>query len=136
MQNSLLVITHGAFAQALLSTAEMIFGEQKNISSLTLMPGMQIEDFRLKIEDYIVKHENDNILILVDLLSLYLSFNSVIPQYKQNERIYVVTGVNLPMLLEVGMQKDKIGFEELCSLAKTSGIAGIVTKDDILKGSE
>ena len=66
MQNSLLVITHGAFAQALLSTAEMIFGEQKNISSLTLMPGMQIEDFRLKIEDYIVKHENDNILILVD----------------------------------------------------------------------
>ena len=113
MQNSLLVITHGAFAQALLSTAEMIFGEQKNISSLTLMPGMQIEDFRLKIEDYIVKHENDNILILVDLLS-GSPFNSVIPQL-QNERIYVVTGVNLPMLLEVGMQKDKIGFEELCS---------------------
>lgn len=134
MQNSLLVITHGAFAQALLSTAEMIFGEQKNISSLTLMPGMQIEDFRLKIEDYIVKHENDNILILVDLLS-GSPFNSVIPQL-QNERIYVVTGVNLPMLLEVGMQKDKIGFEELCSSAKTSGIAGIVTKDDILKGSE
>ena len=134
MQNSLLVITHGAFAQALLSTAEMIFGEQKNISSLTLMPGMQIEDFRLKIEDYIVKHENDNILILVDLLS-GSPFNSVIPQL-QNERIYVVTGVNLPMLLEVGMQKDKIGFEELWSLAKTSGIAGIVTKDDILKGSE
>ena len=134
MQNSLLVITHGAFAQALLSTAEMIFGEQKNISSLTLMPGMQIEDFRLKIEDYIVKHENDNILILVDLLS-GSPFNSVIPQL-QNERIYVVTGVNLPMLLEVGMQKDKIGFEELCSLAKTSGFAGIVTKDDILKGSE
>lgn len=134
MQNSLLVITHGAFAQALLSTAEMIFGEQKNISSLTLMPGMQIEDFRLKIEDYIVKHENDNILILVDLLS-GSPFNSVIPQL-QNERIYVVTGVNLPMLLEVGMQKDKIGFEELCSLAKTSGIVGIVTKDDILKGSE
>ena len=134
MQNSLLVTTHGAFAQALLSTAEMIFGEQKNISSLTLMPGMQIEDFRLKIEDYIVKHENDNILILVDLLS-GSPFNSVIPQL-QNERIYVVTGVNLPMLLEVGMQKDKIGFEELCSLAKTSGIAGIVTKDDILKGSE
>lgn len=134
MQNSLLVITHGAFAQALLSTAEMIFGEQKNISSLTLMPGMQIEDFRLKIEDYIVKHENDNILILVDLLS-GSPFNSVIPQL-QNERIYVVTGVNLPMLLEVGMQKDKIGFKELCSLAKTSGIAGIVTKDDILKGSE
>ena len=24
----------------------------------------------------------------------------------QNERIYVVTGVNLPMLLEVGMQKN------------------------------
>lgn len=95
---------------------------------------LHFEFFNIKIEDYIVKHENDNILILVDLLS-GSPFNSVIPQL-QNERIYVVTGVNLPMLLEVGMQKDKIGFEELCSLAKTSGIAGIVTKDDILKGSE
>lgn len=130
MRNNLLVATHGSLAEALLDTAELIFGEQKGITSMTLKEGMSVDLFKENIQEYIMNHEGENILILVDLLS-GSPFNSIIPSITK-ENVYVVTGVNLPMLLETGMQKDYVSFEELCELAKNSGLTGIVTKTDIL----
>lgn len=129
-KNNLLIATHGDFAPGILDAASLIFGEIKDITAMSLKAGMQVDDFRNQIAEYIQQHDEENILILVDLLS-GSPFNSVIP-FLQKENIYVVTGLNLPMLLEVGMSKDFMEFDELCKLAKNIGTDGIVSKDEIL----
>ena len=129
-KNNLLIATHGEFASGIMDAANLIFGEVKGISYVSLKAGMQVEEFRGQIEKFLDEHEEENTLILVDLLS-GSPFNSIIP-FLMKENVYVVTGLNLPMLLEVGMSKDFMEFDELCSLAKNIGIQGIVSKEDIL----
>ena len=129
-KNNLLIATHGDFASGIMDAANLIFGEVKGISYVSLKAGMQVEELKSQIEKKLDEHKDENTLILVDLLS-GSPFNSIIP-FLMKENVYVVTGLNLPMLLEVGMSKDLMEFSELCKLAKSVGIQGIVSKEDIL----
>ncbi|MEG0034860.1 MAG: PTS sugar transporter subunit IIA [Bacilli bacterium] len=131
MVNNLLIATHGCLAKELVDTATLIFGEHKGIVTYCLKEGMHVESFKLELESYIEEHKDENVLVLVDLLS-GSPFNCMIPSLK-SENVYLITGVNLPMVLEVAMQKDNLQFNDLCKLAKEVGVKGIVTKEDILK---
>lgn len=134
MINNLLVITHGTLSKALLETAQMIFGEPGRIDTLALRQDMGIDDLREQVAAYFEAHDGENILVLVDIFS-GSPFNSIIP-YMRKENVFVVTGVNLPMVLELTLKKDSTDFAEWCSLAKSIGVEGIITKDDILKKME
>lgn len=130
MVNNLLIITHGLLSNALVETAQMIFGEPGHIDTLSLCQNMGIEDLREQVNNYFEEHKDENVLVLVDIIS-GSPFNSIIP-YMKKENVFVTTGVNLPMVLELTLKKDSTEFDEWCKLAKSIGIEGIITKDDIL----
>ena len=44
------VCTHGRFGEELMKSAEMIAGEAENVFAVSLMPGMQPEDYRAMLE--------------------------------------------------------------------------------------
>ncbi len=97
----IVLASHGDFAEGILQSATMIFGEQENVSAVTLMPSEGPEDIKAKIKEAINSFENqDEVLFLVDLWG-GTPFNQANALVKENpEKWAIISGLNLPMLIE------------------------------------
>ena len=66
----IILASHGEFANGILQSGSMIFGEQKDVKAVTLQPSEGPDDLRAKMEEAISTFENqDEVLFLVDLWS-------------------------------------------------------------------
>ena len=108
---SIILASHGKFAEGLLQSAQMIFGEQDQIETVTFMPEEGPEDLKAKLETAISSFSSDaEILFLVDLWG-GTPFNQANILFEEmSERAAIVSGINLPILLEalgtrMGMEK-------------------------------
>lgn len=64
----IILATHGEFAEGILQSGTMIFGEQENVKAITLMPSEGPEDIKAKMEAAIASFDSqDEVLFLVDL---------------------------------------------------------------------
>ncbi len=97
----IIIASHGDFANGILQSAQMIFGEQENVKACTLMPSEGPETIKTKMEEAIKSFDNQNeILFLVDLWS-GTPFNQANVLIEGHEDKWaIVTGLNLPMLIE------------------------------------
>ena len=97
----IIVGTHGIFAQELLKSCEMICGAQKNVKAVTLVPGEGPDDVVKKYEEAIKELDcKDGVLFLNDLFG-GSPYNAACRLVIANEAYGIVTGVNLPMLIEM-----------------------------------
>lgn len=110
----ILVLTHGQFGEELVKSAEMIVGSLENVSALSLMPDMSAEEFKSITEDFLEDTDNE-VICLVDLFGGTPS--NTIMYLSQNYNITIVSGVNLPMLLEVYMNLNTETTEKLADIA-------------------
>lgn len=113
-QNKILILTHGRFGEELVKSAEMIVGEIKNIKVFSLMPEMSAEDYRNKVADYLKEVDNE-VISLVDLFGGTPS--NTVAALSQKFDIEIISGLNLPMLLEVYMNLSEKSTKELADLA-------------------
>lgn len=132
--NKIIVATHGNLAESLVETSQMIMGKIDNVYVLGLQPGSDIDQYKKELVDEILREPEYNVLIMLDLIA-GTPFNSIINTIDKSN-VLLITGVNLPMLIEVLSQKDIMNAEQLCAQAKKAGNFGIQTKDDILKRHE
>ncbi|WP_297520311.1 mannose/fructose/sorbose PTS transporter subunit IIA [uncultured Clostridium sp.] len=97
----IIIASHGDFANGLLQTSSMIFGDQENVKAVTLMPSEGPDDIRRKIEEGVASFENpDEVLFLVDLWG-GTPFNQVDSLFEDHKDTWaILTGMNLPMLIE------------------------------------
>ncbi len=64
----IILASHGEFANGILQSGSMIFGEQPDVKAVTLMPSEGPDDLKTKIQEAIATFENpDEVLFLVDL---------------------------------------------------------------------
>ena len=97
----IIVGTHGRFAEELLKSCEMICGEQKNVRAVTLVPGEGPDDVVEKYEAAIKELDcAAGVLFLNDLFG-GSPYNAACRLVIGNENYGIVTGVNLPMLIEM-----------------------------------
>ncbi len=97
----IIVGTHGRFAEELVKSCEMICGEQKNVRAVTLVPGEGPDDVVAKYEAAIKELDcTDGVLFLNDLFG-GSPYNAACRLVIINESYGIVTGVNLPMLIEM-----------------------------------
>lgn len=75
--------------------------------------------------------ECDGILILVDIFGA-LPCNVAAMTMAKYPDVDVVTGLNLPMLLEVLLQRNTHSLLELTKVAKRYGVEGIKTISDLI----
>lgn len=97
----IILASHGEFANGILQSVSMIFGEQDNVKAVTLQPSEGPDDLRAKMEKAISTFESqDEILFLVDLWggTPFNQANSLIAGHE--DKWAIVTGLNLPMLIE------------------------------------
>ena len=98
-----IVVSHGSYARGLVDTAQMIAGEQEDLEAFGLEPEESVDTLREKIRESIEQtSEGEEVLILTDLF--YGSpFNTVISLMPEYDLLYHVTGINLPLMMEVVM---------------------------------
>ncbi|MBC8950163.1 PTS system transporter subunit IIA [Xenorhabdus sp. TS4] len=118
--------THGAAAEQLLRTTEMLIGEQENVSYIDFVPG---ENADTLFEKYNQKLESldteQGVLFFVDTWG-GSPFNAANRIVIDKDNYEIVTGVNVPMLVEAFMcRDDDPTMEELVAVALETGKEGI-----------
>ncbi|ABY91454.1 PTS system fructose subfamily IIA component [Thermoanaerobacter mathranii subsp. mathranii str. A3] len=120
-----LIITHGNFGKGLLNGIEVIMGKQENVLALGLNLGDNIELLRAEVEKIVREklRENKEVIIAVDLFG-GSPFNVALYVMK-NYDVKVITGVNMPMLIELLSSLNACDTKELINNIYKVGVDGI-----------
>ncbi|MDF2502616.1 MULTISPECIES: mannose/fructose/sorbose PTS transporter subunit IIA [Clostridium] len=129
---AIIIGTHGKFSQEILRSSEMIFGKQENVSAVTFEPGEGPDDLVKKYKKELEKLDSkDGVLFLVDLFG-GSPFNAASRIVAENNNMDIVTGINLPMLLEVYGARSFSNIEELVGIAKQAAGEGVKSLKETL----
>lgn len=121
----IIVATHGKFSEEIVNSAAMVFGEDENTHVVTFLPGEGGDDLVAKYNAIIeTLPENEPVLFLVDLFG-GSPYNAAARVASNRENTDIVTGISLPMLLEVLDAKDSADLEELAETAKEVGMMAV-----------
>lgn len=101
----IVIATHGKLSDGLKDSAEVIIGATNNIATVNLNQGDDVQALGDKIKAAIHEvNQEDGVIVLVDLVSASPYNQSVLVasmlEEALQENVYVIGGVNLPMLLE------------------------------------
>ncbi len=114
----LVLFSHGELAGALKSTAELIIGPQQDITCLALMPGDDVPAVQSRLVQVVGKTRPT--LILVDMPG-GTPWNVALAVAARNSLVRVVSGMNLPMLLELAISHRGMTIDTLARLALEVG---------------
>jgi len=118
---SVIIGTHGMFSEEILKSAEMIFGSQENVGTVTFEPGEGVDNLLEKYNKLINELDcNDGVLFMVDLFG-GSPFNAASIIAMKHDNMEIVTGVNLPMILETLGSRDFSNISELLAIAENAG---------------
>ncbi|MCJ1969568.1 mannose/fructose/sorbose PTS transporter subunit IIA [Lactococcus carnosus] len=102
---AIIVSGHGQLSTGLLDAFEMIFGHDDKIIAVPFLKGEGIPQLQDKYQTVMDKFPDEPILFLVDVFG-GTPYNSAVQLVFNNPLADVVTGVNLPMLLEIAAIKE------------------------------
>lgn len=101
----IVVATHGKMSSGMKDAVNVIVGQAEGIETCSLVSGASVDEFGATIKEAIEKvNEDSGVIVLTDLVSAspynqsMLAVNQL-PEALQ-EKVYIIGGVNLPMLLE------------------------------------
>lgn len=96
----IILATHGEFAEGILQSGTMIFGEQEDVKAVTLHPSDSPESLKERMLAAIATFDDQNeVLFLVDLWG-GTPFNQANTLCGEHSNWAIVAGLNLPMLIE------------------------------------
>jgi mannose/fructose-specific phosphotransferase system component IIA len=96
---SFLIATHGAFAKGIKSSLDIIVGEMDNVFLIQayLDESKSVEEELASVLETI--NDTDELIIFTDLLGG--SVNNIMLRTALRENVHIVSGFNLPLLIEV-----------------------------------
>jgi PTS system mannose-specific IIA component len=127
----ILIVTHGRLAQELVETTRIIVGKNaEHIVPITVDWNDDMSDIQKTISSAISKVDQGNgVLILTDMFggtpsNISLSFLS--------DKVEIITGVNLPMLIKIVNVGDRYSLKELAQMIHEQGKKSIYLASEIL----
>lgn len=128
---NIIISTHGGLAKGILDSSKMVFGEQENVVAVPFERTDDAPKLRKKLEAQLKKFKNDQeTLIMVDLLggTPYNQSSLIAADDAYKDKVAVISGVNLPMLLETfgNRMGDITSASELATQAVKPGTEGIM----------
>ncbi|MDE3997623.1 PTS mannose transporter subunit IIAB [Glaesserella parasuis] len=127
MSIAIIIATHGVAAEQLLKTTEMLIGEQSDVATIDFVPGENAETIMGKYQEKLANElaHCDQVLFLVDTWG-GSPFNAANRVSEGKENMDIVTGVNVPMLVETFMARDDgPSLSELVEVALETGRLGV-----------
>ncbi|CAM2907671.1 PTS mannose transporter subunit IIAB [Glaesserella parasuis] len=127
MSIAIIIATHGVAAEQLLKTTEMLIGEQSDVTTIDFVPGENAETIMGKYQEKLANElaHCDQVLFLVDTWG-GSPFNAANRVSEGKDNMDIVTGVNVPMLVETFMARDDgPSLAELVEVALETGRLGV-----------
>jgi len=129
----MLIVTHGRLGEGLLDAMQMIAGPQEKVDSVSLKEGDSIDELKERILNAVkILDDGSGVLVFVDMFGASPSNAAA---YLLDENVEVITGVNLPMLLEIVSFRESNSLQELSANAMTAGVESIKNLTKLLKAS-
>lgn len=117
------VVSHGNFARGIVDSSYMIFGKQDKVQTVTFQldeePGVLTEKLMAAVDRF---DADDQVLFMVDLWggSPFNAASRIVAEH--TDRMGLVTGLNLPMLIEAYTVRDKPIDDVIAHLEETGKI--------------
>ncbi|AYJ40983.1 PTS sugar transporter subunit IIA [Lactiplantibacillus pentosus] len=117
------VVSHGSFARGIVDSSYMIFGKQDKVQTVTFQldeePGVLTEKLMAAVDRF---DADDQVLFMVDLWggSPFNAASRIVAEH--TDRMGLVTGLNLPMLIEAYTVRDKPIDDVIAHLEETGKI--------------
>src|SRR5512133_4188416 len=128
----LVVATHGGLADELLRTAQGIVGPLAQCEAVSIGASVSMDDCRTRLEDAVQRADSgEGVLVLTDMFggtpaNLALTF--------LDEKVEVVTGVNLPMILKLATaRQEKMTLKAAAELVTSHGQKNITLASELLR---
>ncbi len=128
----LVVATHGRLAEEILRTAEGIVGKLEQCEAVSVGAESSMEDARARLGEAVKRVDSgEGVLVLTDMFggtpaNLALTF--------LDEKLEVVTGVNLPMILKLATARgDGPTLQAAAEIATAHGQKNITLASELLR---
>jgi mannose PTS system EIIA component len=126
-----IIVTHGQLATEIVSSAEMIVGEIHHITAVSIGWHDDVDVAREEIQHAIERVDTGSgVLILTDMFGG--TPTNIAASFLGDERVEVVTGVNLPMVIKAATQEEGESLAELARRVRDQGQQQIHVASDIL----
>lgn len=126
-----LITTHGNLGSELIRAAELIKGDLKGVSHVSVDQTNGVEEMKKEISAAIKKlDKGQGVLILTDLFGGTPSNISL--SFLKEGKLEVVTGVNLPMLLKISDSREGMNLKDFASYLKDYGKKNIYLASELL----
>jgi len=138
MMVGIILASHGEFAKGILQSGTMIFGEQENVQSVTLMPSENPDDVKAKMKSAIASFDNqDEVLFLVDLWG-GTPFNQASSLFEEHkDKWAIVAGMNLPMVIEAYASRSSMeSAQEIAAHILITAKEGVQVKPEELEPAD
>ena len=126
-----LIVTHGRLAIELLNAAEMIVGEVHHITAVSLGWHDDVDMATNMIEKALERVKTpDGVLILTDMFGG--TPTNISSTFLDQDKVEVVTGVNLPMLLKLAQIGEGQTLSAAAKIVKEQGQSSIYIASQLL----
>jgi mannose PTS system EIIA component len=128
----LLIISHCDLGKEFLNAAELIVGRLEAADSVSITQTTEcreiLEEISAKIRSL---NKGDGVLVLTDMFGGTPSNLSL--SFLNDEKVEVLTGVNLPMVIAVSNDRDRLTLAELGEKAQQAGKRSITLARKLLE---
>jgi len=125
------IVCHGDLAGGFVSAAEMILGERENLKAVSVDVTQEPEIIREGIREAIRAVDGgDGVFILTDLFGG--TPTNVSLSFLDPNKIEIITGINLPLIIKLLKDREKLTMEELKEKLVQSAIKNILNPSDVL----
>ncbi len=106
----ILIATHGKMASGIRYTAELIVGKMPGITTIDAYVDPD-DNILEKYDNFFEAHEGERIIVFTDMMGG--SVNQKLMEYAKKDNVTLVTGTNLPVLLQVMLADDDVTEDEI-----------------------
>jgi mannose PTS system EIIA component len=129
------VVTHGQLANELVNAAEMIVGDLPQFTAVSIGWHDDVNDAKEEIEHAIERVRRDaGVLLLTDMFGGTPSNLGM--TFLEKDRIEVITGVNLPMLIKLAQLPQSQDLLAVARQMRDDGRNAIWVASDLLRGEK
>lgn len=104
---AILLGSHGEFAKSAVESVEMIIGKQENVAVFSLLETMDLQGtIEMAQQAFDSLDRSEGTLILTDIMGGTPANVATILKRK-HEEVYLLTGFNMPLLIEALLNREK-----------------------------
>ncbi len=129
----IILASHGALAKGMKDTLDMIVGNQVSIQAYSAYDEENV-DFASDISQQITREVNEQFIIVTDVMggSVNNAMTELVLRYKN---IFLITGMNLPLVLSLATYSGDIDLKALDELVQ-EGKRGLINVNKMVESAK